>query len=335
MKILVVRCDNIGDLVLTTPVFRALRTRYPGARIEALVSSYTAPVLANHPDVDAVYAYTKSKHRGGGLAVSGWVEQLRLIMGFRESRYDLALVPRPGFHPREIRLARWTAPRQLAAFVAGARFESGVDMPVDVRERDGVHHHVEDTFRLLEALGIQGPPPAPRLGFPCVPRAPGAPLVIGIHASARRPANRWPPAHFARLMRVLHARVGATFRLFWSPGAEDDALHPGGDGPAQHILLATHDVPVQPIHTDARRDLVLGLTACDALVCSDGGAMHIAAALGKPIVCFFGDSQAYYWHPWAVPHRLLQPPSRIAADVGVDEATCAFLDLAAETGLTP
>jgi ADP-heptose:LPS heptosyltransferase len=58
-----------------------------------------------------------------------------------------------------------------------------------------------------------------------------------------------------------------------------------------------------------------------------------AAALGKPMVCFFGDSEAYHWRPWGVPHRPLQPPSRNAADVTVEQAAEAFLDLAAETAL--
>ena len=335
MKILVVRRDNIGDLVLTTPVFRALRERFPEARIEALVNSYNAPVLENHPDVDAVYAYVKSKHRVGGATLGGWLERLRQIMGLRESRYDLALVPRPGFHPREVRLARWTAPRQLAAFVAPGRVERGVDLPMESRQWDGTHHHVEDTYRLLESLGIQGPPPPPRLGFPAGVPAAGAALVIGVHASARRPLNRWPPERFAPLMRSLHAHLGATFRLFWSPGAEHDARHPGDDGRAHRILADARDVPVQPRRTTELRELIVGLAACDALICSDGGAMHIAAALGKPIVCFFGSSEAYHWHPWGVPYRLLQPPSRNVADVGVDEAVRAFLDLAAQARLAP
>ena len=54
MKILVVRRDNIGDLVLTTPVFTALRRRYHEARIEELVNSYNAPAIEGHPDLDAV-----------------------------------------------------------------------------------------------------------------------------------------------------------------------------------------------------------------------------------------------------------------------------------------
>jgi ADP-heptose:LPS heptosyltransferase len=333
VKILVVRRDNIGDLVVTTPVFRALRSHFPGARIEALVNSYNAPVLENHPDVDAIHAYVKSKHRENGTALGGWLERLRQMAGLREARFDLVLVPRPGYHPREIRLARWVGGRQLCAFVARGHTERGVHLPMESRQWDGVHHHLEDTFRLLEMLGIPGPPPAQRLGIPVPARKPGAALVIGIHASARRPANRWPHERFAPLMRALNQRFGATFRLFWAPGAANDPRHPGDDACAQSIVAAASGLPVEAIPTVELRDLIRSLAACDALVCCDGGAMHIAAALGKPIVCFFGDSPAYHWRPWGVPQRLLQPPSRNAADVSVEETVAAFADLAAETRL--
>jgi ADP-heptose:LPS heptosyltransferase len=52
--------------------------------------------------------------------------------------------------------------------------------------------------------------------------------------------------------------------------------------------------------------------------------MHVAAALGKPIVCFFGNSDATLWRPWGVPYELLQPSSRDASDVSVAEAVAAF-----------
>ena len=61
--------------------------------------------------------------------------------------------------------------------------------------------------------------------------------------------------------------------------------------------------------------------------------MHLAAALGKPIVCLFGDSPASEWHPLGVPYRLLQPASLDAADVSVEEAAAAFESLAAEARL--
>jgi len=57
--------------------------------------------------------------------------------------------------------------------------------------------------------------------------------------------------------------------------------------------------------------------------------MHVAAALGKPIVCFFGKSDAARWRPWGVPHMLLQPTSLDVVDIGVDEAVAACDSLGA------
>lgn len=64
------------------------------------------------------------------------------------------------------------------------------------------------------------------------------------------------------------------------------------------------------------------------MVQADGGAMHIAAGLGKPIVCLFGDSDAARWHPWQVPYVLLQKESREVSDISVEEVFGAIRDLA-------
>jgi ADP-heptose:LPS heptosyltransferase len=74
--------------------------------------------------------------------------------------------------------------------------------------------------------------------------------------------------------------------------------------------------------------LIAALSLCDIVVCADGGAMHVAAALGKPIVCFFGDSPPEVWRPWGVPYRLLRSSSRVVSDISVEEALAAFMELA-------
>ena len=65
-RILVIRRDNIGDLVCTTPLLAALRRRFPAAWIGALVNSYNATVLDRNPDLDEVFVYRKLKHLGPG-----------------------------------------------------------------------------------------------------------------------------------------------------------------------------------------------------------------------------------------------------------------------------
>ena len=181
-------------------------------------------------------------------------------------------------------------------------------------------------------IGIEGPPPALRL----VPAsaaiaqlrsqlgdaAQGSP--IGIHISARKISQRWPVDRFAALLRALRKTGQRQFLLFWSPGAAGNPLHPGDDDAAQRLLAELGDFPLAPVRTENLETLIAGLALCDKLICSDGGAMHLAAALGKPIVCLFGDSDAARWRPWGVPYELLQKDSREVTDIGVDEVADAL-----------
>jgi ADP-heptose:LPS heptosyltransferase len=60
------------------------------------------------------------------------------------------------------------------------------------------------------------------------------------------------------------------------------------------------------------------------MVCSDGGAMHVGAGLGLPMLSFFGNSDAGTWYPWGVPKEVLQKPSRDVDDISVEDAVEAF-----------
>jgi ADP-heptose:LPS heptosyltransferase len=137
-----------------------------------------------------------------------------------------------------------------------------------------------------------------------------------------------PTESVVALIRRLHAERGARFLLFWSPGAPDDPRHPGDDAKARAILDAVGTTaPLVPWRTQELKELVAGLACCDQVLCSDGGALHIAAALDKPIVALFGKSDAPRWYPWAVPHELLQPPSLDVKDISVDQVCDAFARL--------
>lgn len=333
MKFLVVRRDNIGDLVLTTPVFAALKAAFPGARVEALTNTYNAPILAGHPDLDETHAYTKDKHLDpGDSRLANWAARLSQFLRLRRARYDTLILASPGWRPRDVRLARSLAPGRVLAFTEPGELPAGVDLAVPY-DGPGGRHHVEDVFRILAPLGIDGPPPAPRLGFAVPPRKPGAKPVVAFQLSARKPSQRWPESRFAEAIRALVADTGFGIRLFWSPGAADDPRHPGDDEKAARVLSQSGLESVQATPTATLRALAEGLAACDAFVGADGGAMHVAAALGKPVVCLFGDSDATLWRPWGVPHRLLQPASRDVRDVSAQEVRAAFADLARETEL--
>jgi ADP-heptose:LPS heptosyltransferase len=152
-------------------------------------------------------------------------------------------------------------------------------------------------------------------------------LRVGVQISTRRPDQRWPTERFVELIGGLH-RLGAASMLLWSPGAADHPRHPGDDEKAMEIARKVSDARLVAYRAGPLAELIGALAACDVVVTPDGGAMHLAAALGKPIVCFFGDMPPERWRPWGVAHRLLRPASRKVADLSVDEVLEAFVGLA-------
>lgn len=330
MKILVIRRDNIGDLVCTTPLISALRQRFPQAWIGVLANSYNAPVLAGNADIDEVFAYTKGKHLASGQGRLGalW-QRLRLVMRLRRQCIDDVILP-GGAQASATRFAGWVAPGRV---IAAPLHESTTE--------DRTSHEVERCFSLLAGYGIAGTPPAclivadPLTAQGVAARLPSGLAgrrLVALQLSARKPKQRWPVESFAALAKTLHAESDCGFLVFWSPGAADDPLHPGDDAKADELVAQTRGLPLAAVATHELGELIAGLSLCESVICSDGGAMHIAAGLGKPIVCLFGNSDATRWRPWHVPHVLLQPASRDVADISVEEVLVAWRSLNARPG---
>lgn len=309
MKILVIRRDNIGDLLCTTPLLAALRHVWPDAWIGVLANRYNAPILAGNPDIDDFFAYEKAKHRAAGKRrLTVWRETAMLLWRLRRMRLDVVLCASPGSR----RFARMLAPRRIIE-----------------ADRSGDEHEVAITARLLLPLGVNATPGPLVLHADATRQATlraamdlpqNGGRCLAVHISARKPRQRWPIERHAELIRrVLATGLVSRILIFWAPGAATDPLHPGDDDKAAQLVSQLGDLPVTPVATHELPELVAGLSLANAVICSDGGAMHIAAGLGKPIVCFFGNSSAERWHPWGVSYELLQKPSRDVADISVEE----------------
>ena len=299
-RILVIRRDNIGDLVCTTPLIDGLRAAQPKAWIGALVNTYNAEVLARNPALDAIYVYEKLKHRASPL-LRFVADRLRLARELRGQRLDCVLVPAAA--PQTLKFARSLRPVRL---IAG--------------DSNDLRHEVERTYALGAALGADATPGSMRV-FPDPKRVRELRSRLGdgpwaaVHISARRPAQRWPLERYAELVREL-ARDGRVM-LLWAPGSSSDARHPGDDEAAARVLGETRGLPVDALETPDLGALIAALSLARRVICPDGGAMHLAAALGKPVVALFGDSPVERWRPWGVEHRVVTTESRDLADLTV------------------
>lgn len=320
-RILIIRRDNIGDLVCTLPMLQRLREQYPDAWIGALVTRYNAEVLQGHPDLDAVFTYTKAKHlEAGESRIKAFFDRIKTLLHLRSANLDLILLPAGG---------EQASARRMAKFIGAGRILS----QDDVTQAANGSHEVERTANILRALDINTDrlPTArivPREEIAAHARAhlqSGSGPMLGIHISSRKPSQRWASESFIATLKALHAqRPDWRFALFWSPGDSDNPLHPGDDPRARYIMEACRELPLRPFPTHSLADLIAGLSVCDRVLCSDGGHMHLAAALGKPIVCLFGKSDATRWHPWQVPYCLFQPASEDVRDVGIEEVVSAL-----------
>lgn len=334
-RILLIRRDNIGDLVLTTPLIAALRSHKPDAWIGFLANSYNAAVLAGNPHLDAVYAYDKAKHFPERSRLSVYWDTAKLLLRLRALRIDTVVLAGPGAQRQAYGLTRWIGPQRVVGFVTSEFSPDGITVPVQWTATDD-QSETEDIFRLLTPFGIRGAIPPCEL-FPD-PTAVAQAMNgaerrlgrarrpwIGIQISARRPKQRWPVERFASLMQAMHARAGGCFMLFWAPGSSDDARHPGDDEAAQALAdLLPAGFPLYPCATSSLPDLIAGLSLVDGVITPDGGAMHIAAGLHKPIVALFGDSPPERWRPWGVEHECIQVPERDVKYITVDLVVAAW-----------
>ena len=332
-RILVIRRDNIGDLVCTTPLIAALRERYPDGHIAAFVNTHYQAVLAGNPGIDAVYAYEKGKHRGEKRSViSVYADRLRLIVRLRKEQFDYAILATPGFEPRSLRLARMIGARHVLGYAEPDKGHPPVDIAL-LYDRATNAHEVEQVFTLLRALGVNGSPPSAHV-FPdagerreietALARLGQGKPVVGVHISAQGKKQQWSGENFAALIRAIGERHAARFLLLWSPGEPDNPKHAGDDDKARAVMEYCKGIPVLPCPTEGVSRLIAALSLCDYVVCTDGGAMHLAAALDKPILCFFGDSTPERWRPWKAPHELVQPASQDLKDLSVVQAVSGF-----------
>lgn len=345
MKILVIRRDNIGDLVCTTPLLAALRRRYPEAWIGALVNSYNAPVLDRNPDLDAVIAYRKLKHlEPDESALAALARRAASFWRLRQMKLDVVVLATPGLATRGLSLARWLKPGRIAGFDDGSARTASLDLRIALSSL-GAQHEVERVFALANLFGIEGGAPALVLvpdtreiekARALLAARPGR--KVAVHISARRHSQRWPAKRFAEVVRRLNAEHGVLAMLLWSPGPPDHPRHPGDDDKAAEVLREIGPGgPVVAYPTAGLPELIGALAACDEVICSDGGALHLAAALRKPIVALFGDSPVERWRPWGVRHRIVRPESRNVADLPVAAVVAAYAEIAAPApaGRTP
>ncbi|CAI1646040.1 Lipopolysaccharide core heptosyltransferase rfaQ [Serratia quinivorans] len=331
MKILIIRRENIGDLILTTPLIAQLSRDH---QVDILVNTYNSQVIDGNPHLNKVYLYTKLHHEISLKAkISAILLRIKTSFNIWRERYDVAIVA-GSWDKRPLQWAKLSRAKRIITI--------GEDAPDAVTDKvpymHGHRHIVEELIQLAKPLGYDEAPgkleiylkeseiiqASAKLGEDT-----GVP-IYGLQISSRKEKQRWPAANFIALAHNLSKREQCKIILFWSPGASDNPTHPGDDDKAKQIVSQCKDLPLFPFETENIRDLMAGMSLCDQILTSDGGALHVAAGVGRPVVALFGNSDAFFWSPWKVPARVLEAPSADVSNLTVPEVLNAFISLRSE-----
>ena len=294
-RVLIVAPNWIGDTLLAQPLFARLHAARPGLALHAVAPSWTAPVLARMPEIEDVIE-TPLAH--GRLQLGA---RLRLAGVLRANRYDEAIVL-PNSWKSALPPFLAGIPRRVG-FVGEARY--GL-LNVHYRLDEAAVPLMAERYALLAAAPGEPPPrplAPPRLEVDEANLAiaiarfgldRSRPVAAFCPGAEFGPAKRWPARHFAALARALAAR-GRRVWLIGSPG--DRAI---GDEIAKLANGAA-------INLCGRTDLAAAidlLSIAEVVVSNDSGLMHVAAALGRPLVALYGSSSPAHTPPLA-PARLV------------------------------
>lgn len=287
-RILLIRIDRIGDMVMTLPAIHAVKVKFSDAEIVVLASPVTAHLLAADPSVKSVIAWDLST---GWRGLAGTVKELRNL------HFDLAV----DF------CADYSLKTALIAFVSGAGIRLGYQISgrgiffnlrrVPAAERI---HASEESFELLKALGIDRAERIPEIFISVEAgaaanellagaRITGEDILVAVHPGGHYPSQRWPRERFSEVAAQLAERYHA--KLLFIGDEKERALVD-----ATAAELPSGATVIKAINI--RPDILCALIRASRLfIGNNSGPLHLASALGCPSVSTMGPTDPVKWLP--------------------------------------
>jgi heptosyltransferase II len=307
MRLLIRATNWVGDAIMALPALRAVRRRFPEVHIAVLTLPYVAQIYDGQGVADELIAYDRhGEHAGFG-------GRERLAAALRAMQFDTALLLQNAFD------AAWIAWRAGIRERIGYRRDGrgwlltkAIRLP---RTGETPAHEKYYYLELLRRVGwIEGLPEVPEIRLAVAPaaaqnaeqklRTAGARpsvtrIAVGAGASYGS-AKCWPPQRFAQALNQLQAERDTDIILFGTPGeaAVSSAIQQGLKKPAIDLTGKTEIAELPAL-----------LSRCTMFLGNDSGAMHVAAAVGLPVVAVFGPTDPYGTAPVTPRSTIIQEKS--------------------------
>jgi heptosyltransferase-3 len=323
-RALVIKLRHHGDVLLASPVFTVLKHALPDIEIDALIYAETAAMLEGHPAIARLHTIDRDWKRRGPLVQAR--AELGLLRSLASRRYDL--VVHLTEHPRGAWLTRLLRPRYSVArelleshWLWRTSFTHYYRLP-----RGTPRHTVECNLDALRRLGLQ--PGRDERNLVLVPGAQDiartAALMtqhrleprrfIQLHPGSRWMFKCWAPEACAALVDRL---AGGGWRVVVT-GAPDKRERELADAILGAVAEASRARLVDLVGQLSLRELAALTREARLFIGVDSAPMHIAAAVGTPVVALFGPSGEIEWGPWQVAHRIVASREHPCRPCGID-----------------
>ncbi|MBI5195237.1 MAG: glycosyltransferase family 9 protein [Nitrospirae bacterium] len=296
-NILLIRRNNIGDMICAISVFKSIRMEFPNAHITVLADSINAGVVAGASFVNEVLVYKK----GRGIYKNKYFNYWRL---FRENKrkYDLVIGVKRGF----------SSTLAAITLISGARIRAGCmpdkwhplqfcyNLPVNSCEKWRSLHQVDALLEFIKAIGIKNTVKDISIEIPAdsmnkardflkaYPFTHGDRGVVVFNVSNNKPENTWPLHKFKELGNMLCQKYNAAIIISSAPADR---------GKAEAL---TKGIAGNAVYFDSPKIMDFAAIAAKSnlLVCGEGGAMHVGASVKTPTISLWGSKRPRKWMPY-------------------------------------
>ncbi|MFZ5515791.1 MAG: glycosyltransferase family 9 protein [Candidatus Zhuqueibacterota bacterium] len=280
-KILVIRTDRIGDVVLSTPVLTALKSRYPQSHVTMMVRPYTREIVEGHPDVDEILVFDER-------VLSDKVAYRSFVREIRNRRFDAAITVYPTF-----RLARLIYASKIPVRLGtGYRWYSILfNRRVYEHRKLSLRHELEYNLRMLQKIGVPYPEMIDfKFNVPesALQRArdwftsnsidPTRDKIVLVHPGSGGSALDWPLEKFAAFSDALNQIRDVKVILTGGPNEHEVV---------DKVYQLTQSRPMRAVGIFSIKEMAAFIRLSHLFVANSTGPLHIAVAVGTEVIGFF------------------------------------------------
>ncbi|NQT94962.1 MAG: glycosyltransferase family 9 protein [Candidatus Omnitrophica bacterium] len=319
-RIVILRTDRIGEVLLSTPVIEALRRKFPSAGISFVTSAYASDIVSDREDLTEVIDFDT-------ISVNPCLcKTLALAAKLRKRHFDMAII----LNPHKL--------LHLSSFLAGIKCRVGYNRKwpfllthkVEDKKREGLMHEVEYNLELLKIIDVYEKNTRPFI--PVLSKSvlsvdklfqergiTGTKRIVAIHPGSSNSDKRWPPEKFREVAKMLAESASVEVVLIGDDSEKPLCEEIGSGLRGVYNLAGSFTV----------KELAAFLKRVDLLITNDNGPMHIAAALGTKVVAIFNSdlkgSNPKRWGPYGEGHIVIyRPLDEIMAEEVVEAAEKIF-----------